>query len=74
MAEFLVQLIPIFLIQLVSAVVCYKFAPRLGANKYLWTAVTIIPIFGLFFMYYVGYRIVAHILDRINFLSVNYKS
>ena len=61
--------VPFLVISLVAAVILAKLAPRVGANAVTWFILSLIPLMNLFFFYYAGYRIIAHILDRLNDLS-----
>jgi len=61
--------LPIILMQAVFAVPAALLARRLDASPTLWAILALIPIIGLFFMYYVGYRVVATVLDRLNELA-----
>ena len=61
--------IPFLVISLVAAFILGKLAPRVGASAVAWFILSLIPLVNLFFFYYAGYRIIAHILDRLNDLS-----
>ena len=62
----LVQFIPLFLLGALFCVIPYKLAPRVGANRVTWLIVSLIPIVNFFFLYYVFYRVLAHMLDKLN--------
>jgi len=64
-----VSLIPVLIIFLLLAFVMSKLAPRVGGSAVTWFILTIIPAVNVFFLYYAVYRIIAHILDRLNELS-----
>src|SRR5262249_22976725 len=59
LASFLLLSVPL-------AIVAYLLAPRVGSNRWLWAIGALIPFFNFIFMYYVAYKIVARILDRLN--------
>ena len=40
-------------------------ARRLNANPTLWAVLSLIPAVNFVFMYYVGYRVVYAVLDRL---------
>jgi hypothetical protein len=61
--------VPIIVILLLLAFMMSKLAPRVGSSSVAWFILTIIPGVNFFFLYYAGYRILAHILDRLNELS-----
>ena len=44
----------------------YFLAKRIGANRLIWVLLSIIPIVNFLFMYYVIYKTVYAILDRLN--------
>ncbi|ALK08768.1 hypothetical protein [Blastochloris viridis] len=67
--ELYITLIPYFMIGLPLAIGNYFLADRLGKNKLLWVLLSIIPIFNSFFLIYIGYVTVIHILDRLAKLS-----
>ena len=46
----------------------YFLAPRVSANRALWVIGSLIPIFNFFFLYYIGYKVVVRVLDRLNAL------
>ncbi len=64
----LIPIIPLVLLGVPLAILGYLLAPRVGSNKWLWVIGALIPFFNIFFMYYVGYKIVARVLDRVNAL------
>ena len=41
-------------------------AARLGKSVVLWVILSLIPIYNLFFLYYVGYVVVTRVLGRLN--------
>ena len=43
----------------------YFLAMRLGTNKFLWVLLSIIPIINFFFIYYVIYKTIYAVLDRL---------
>jgi hypothetical protein len=65
----LIQFVPLFLIGILFCIIPYKLAPKVGANKITWLIMSLIPIVNFFFLYYVFYRVVAHILDKINTIA-----
>lgn len=69
MQDAMVQLIPVFVIGLVFCFIPYKLAPKVGANRLVWVILSIVPILNILFIYYVGYRVVAHLLDRVNSIA-----
>ncbi len=68
------QLLPVLLISLILGTLSYKIAPRVEENPVIWLIFAIAPIINLVFMWYVTYRIVAFILDRLNFLASQYSN
>lgn len=65
------QFIPLFLLGMLFCIIPYKLAPRVGANKVVWLIVSLIPIVNFFFLYYVFYRVVAHMLDKLNEIAAD---
>jgi hypothetical protein len=61
--------VPIIIILLLLAFMMAKLAPRVGSSSVTWFILTLIPGVNVFFLYYASYRILAHILDRLNELS-----
>ncbi|MEZ5825803.1 MAG: hypothetical protein R3C97_14015 [Geminicoccaceae bacterium] len=51
------------------AIFAYFIAPRVDGNRAVWTIFGIIPLVNMIFAYYMAYRIVAHVLDRLNGIS-----
>ena len=43
----------------------YFLAHRLNANPTLWAVLSLIPLVNFVFFYYVGYRVIYAILDRL---------
>jgi ABC-type Na+ efflux pump permease subunit len=41
-------------------------AARLKKSVALWVILTLIPVYNLFFMYYVGFYVVGRVLHRLN--------
>jgi hypothetical protein len=54
---------------LLLAIIPYKLAPRMGGNRWVWLVLSLIPGVNFVFLYYVFYRITAHVLDRLNAIS-----
>jgi len=54
-----------FIIGIGLAIGNYFLARRLGANQVLWAVLSLIPIVNFVFVYYVGYRVVFAVLDRL---------
>jgi hypothetical protein len=65
----LMQFVPLLLIGFLMAIIPYKLAPRVGANRATWLILSLVPILNFIFFYYVAYRIAAHVLDRLNAIS-----
>jgi hypothetical protein len=65
----LVQLLPFTLISIGFAIGNYFLAGRLGKSRILWVVLSLIPIFSLFFNFYVWYVVVLRILDQLNRIS-----
>ena len=68
------QFAPLFLLTVIFSFIPYKLAPRVVANKFIWLILAVLPLINIFFLYYVAYRVAAHVLDRVNFLTSNYNS
>ncbi|MBS0644354.1 MAG: hypothetical protein U1E70_22130 [Acetobacteraceae bacterium] len=66
--------VPLLIIGLIAAIILAKLAPRVGASPVAWFILSLIPVVNLFFFYYAGYRIIAHILDRLNDLSTRQRA
>jgi len=64
-----VGVVPIIVILLLLAFMMSKLAPRVGSSAVAWFILTLIPGVNFFFLYFAAYRILAHILDRLNELS-----
>jgi putative exporter of polyketide antibiotics len=64
-----ISAVPIIIILLLVALIMSKLAPRVGSSSVAWFILTIIPLVNFFFLYYAAYKILAHILDRLNELS-----
>ena len=58
--------LPMIIISIPYAVFAGALAQRLNGNTVLWVILALIPIVGFFFFWYVLYRIVTGILDRID--------
>ena len=67
--EDLVGLVPLFVIGAFASIFAFLLAPRVGSNKWLWLLGSLIPVENFFFIYYMVYKIAAHILDKLNFLT-----
>jgi hypothetical protein len=52
--------------QLIYAIPAWFLAPRLGAKRWLWVVLALIPLFGMFFGIYMFFRIAAVVLDRLD--------
>jgi hypothetical protein len=61
--------VPVIIILLLLAFMMSKLAPRVGSSGVTWFILTIIPVVNFFFLYYAAYRILSHILDRLNEIS-----
>jgi len=62
----LAGLLPFMLIGIPFAIGNYFLAKRVGTNEIIWVILSILPIINLIFMYYVVYKTVYAILDRLN--------
>ena len=62
----LAPLLPFILIGIPFAIGNYFLAKRIGTNEIIWVLFSITPIINLMFMYYVVYKTVYAILDRLN--------
>ena len=62
----LAGLLPFMLIGIPFAIGNYFLAKRIGTNEIIWVILSILPIINLIFMYYVVYKTVYAILDRLN--------
>ena len=62
----LAPLLPFILIGIPFAIGNYFLAKRIGTNEIIWVLFSIIPIINLMFMYYVVYKTLYAILDRLN--------
>lgn len=61
----LVSLIPMMVLSIPYAIFAGAMARRLNGETVLWVILALIPIVGFFFFWYLLYRIVTGILDRI---------
>ena len=62
----LAGLLPFMLIGIPFAIGNYFLAKRIGTNEIICVILSILPIINLIFMYYVVYKTVYAILDRLN--------
>ena len=62
----LAGLLPFMLIGIPFAIGNYFLAKRIGTNEIIWVILSILPIINLIFMYYVVYKTIYAILDRLN--------
>jgi len=60
----LISLLPMLLVSIPPAIGNFMIAGRLGKSKALWFIITLIPLFGLFFNFYVWYSTLLTLLDR----------
>jgi len=58
--------LPMIIISIPYAVFAGALAQRLNGNTVLWVILALIPFVGIFFFWYLLYRIVTGILDRID--------
>tara|TARA_B100001123_G_C14726487_1_gene795235 strand:- start:74 stop:304 length:231 start_codon:yes stop_codon:yes gene_type:complete len=69
-AMVLASILPIFIFWgffgILFAIGNYFLAMRLGTNKFLWVLLSIIPIINFFFIYYVIYKTIYAVLDRLD--------
>ena len=69
--EVLAQLMPITLISLPFAIGNFFLAKRLSKNQVLWVVLSLIPLCNIFFFWYVVYKSLFAILDRLDRNNAN---
>ncbi len=70
----LIGLVPILILQIPFVFFVYAISGRIKINRALWTVLACIPIFGLFVMYYVGFRFVIYVADSLNAINAKLDS
>jgi len=66
--NFLIQLAPLFILQLPLVFAAAWLAPKMGARRWLWILLTVIPVVGFFAVYVLAFRIAGAVLDKLNLL------
>jgi hypothetical protein len=66
MGEGFVSLLPLMILSIPYAVFAGAVARRLNGNAVVWVILALIPMVGWFFWWYILYKIVTGILDRID--------
>ncbi len=69
MGDSFLSFLPMAVISIPYAIFAGALAQRLNGNTVLWVILALIPIVGWFFWWYILYKIVTSILDRIDALS-----
>jgi hypothetical protein len=64
-ASDLAALVPLMIIQIPFAFAALGIAKRVGGRNAVWFIVSIIPLVGFIFIYYVAYRVAASVLDSL---------
>jgi hypothetical protein len=62
-------LLPLTLLGIPVAIAAYWISPKMGARRWLWTLLLLIPVLNFFFISAFFIRIAGAILDRLN--SIN---
>lgn len=65
----LISLLPYVLISIGFAFGNFFMARRVGGNPYAWFVLTIIPVFGMFFLVYVYYKVAFRVIDYLKEIS-----
>ena len=73
-ADAIVSFIPLFLLTLPFAIGALYLAPKMGANRWIWFILLLIPVVNLFAMYVFLFRAMGAVLDRLNAIQERVKN
>lgn len=68
-ADVLMSLAPMMLILVPMAFCALFLAPKMGANRFLWFVLFLIPLVNFVAVYVFWFRVAGAILDRLNALT-----
>lgn len=72
MESFLVQILPMMLLQSIYAIFIYLLQKKMKESHILPVILSIIPIFGLlYFIYFFLYKVFKNIFNRLEHLEIN---
>lgn len=63
--QVLMQLLPLTIISIGWAIGMYFLAPRIGANRWIWVILSLIPFVNFFFFIYASFKILFFVLDSL---------
>lgn len=72
--ELIMSFLPLFLLTLPVAIGAVYLAPKMGANRWLWLILLLIPIVNFFVMYVFLFRVMGAVLDRLNAIQDRMKN
>ncbi len=73
-AQLIAQYVPLFLLTLPIAIGAAYIAPKMGANRWLWLILLLIPIVNMFAMSVFLIRVMGAVLDRLNAIDDRMKN
>lgn len=68
-ADFLVSLVPMYIATLPFAFGAFYLSPKIGANRWLWLALCLIPAFNIYTICAFLFRAWGGMLDRLNAIN-----
>jgi hypothetical protein len=68
-ADFLIQLAPLIILMIPIAIGAFYLAPKVGANRWLWAILLLIPIVNFFTFWTFVFLVAGRILDRLNAIT-----
>lgn len=68
-AKFVIELVPLFFLTLPFAFGAFYLAPKIGANRWLWLVLCLIPIVNVYAICAFLFRTWGRMLDRLNALD-----
>jgi hypothetical protein len=67
--EMLVSLLPMIILTTPLAFGVLYIAPKVGANRWLWFVICLVPIVNFFALYVFMFLVLGRMLDRINLIG-----
>jgi hypothetical protein len=65
----LVSFLPLWIMSAPMAIGAAYLAPKMGASRWLWVLLFLIPVVNIIAMYVFGFRWAGSVLDKLNELS-----
>lgn len=72
-ADFLIQIAPLIILMLPIAIGAFYLAPKIGANRWLWLILLLIPFVNFAVFWVFIFLVAGRVLDRLNAIGERLK-